>query len=472
MTVLNFCLIFVYFLSQTKGLTFFKASQLGDVPIKNGFPFRSQSFLSQEEQKVLQHDSPLPDSLPLNESPIKPDVDNIFRIADTLPSFESLENDITTKNEVNNTQLVLPDGHDNELLTTQGMALLDNSEKSSDALNQNIVEPPDLTNKTASVIDHETKDIVSITESSNPFEDKNKIIDRTIVDTVPVKPDVAIEKSASKQITKAISSSSMGPLVIDKKHSLTDEIRGQFVPFQPYHASQELCFDVFTDLRQHPQLSSNAYLLFNILVSLDVASHGQPGQAIQEDKNVYVSMEELHHKGFLTLLRNFPCPFDHKNASDSSSCFHDRLSKCIADDKHGRTLYQTIISLGFEKSYQSFFVKSSLSEKTASGYDPLLSLDKEGNTLLHLAASSGSATILKDLLDRVASPATSWSFEPNVAEKGYYYILNAMNHPNHNNHVPLDLAKTSGIRLRLKRTYRTVIQFVRTLRAEDEKNYL
>jgi hypothetical protein len=72
MTVLNFCLIFVYFLSQTKGLTFFKASQLGDVPIKNGFPFRSQSFLSQEEQKVLQHDSPLPDSLPLNESPIKP----------------------------------------------------------------------------------------------------------------------------------------------------------------------------------------------------------------------------------------------------------------------------------------------------------------------------------------------------------------------------------------------------------------
>jgi hypothetical protein len=50
---------------------------------------------------------------------------------------------------------------------------------------------------------------------------------------------------------------------------------------------------------------------------------------------------------------------------------------------------------------------------------------------LHLAASSGSATILKDLLDRVASPATSWSFEPNVAEKGYYYILNAMNHPNH-----------------------------------------
>jgi hypothetical protein len=201
------------------------------------------------------------------------------------------------------------------------------------------------------VTDHETKDIVSITESSNPFEDKNKIIDRTIVDTVPVKPDVAIEKSASKQITKAISSSSMGPLVIDKKHSLTDEIRGQFVPFQPYHASQELCnafivecilvmkvvrffvgFDVFTDLRQHPQLSSNAYLLFNILVSLDVASHGQPGQAIQEDKNVYVSMEELHHKGFLTLLRNFPCPFDHKNASDSSSCFHDRLSKCIADD--------------------------------------------------------------------------------------------------------------------------------------------
>ena len=230
--------------------------------------------------------------------------------------------------------------------------------------------------------------------------------------------------------------------------------------FIPYKESKESCSNVLDNMTNDPVASSKAYLLFNILVSVSNFSHVNPQESVQADKEVYSALDELYRKAISTLRLEFAV--DNEKGGPSSVgplTYFDRLTECIADTENGRTLYQKFIEMGMEKSLQSFFSKSILSQENGSGYEPSLALDKIGNTVLHLAAMSGSVSILEELLERHGSQLTPiGNRDPN---HGYYWILSCLHHKNDQGKTVLDLAKSPGFRLSLKRTYRTLAHFLR-----------
>lgn len=232
--------------------------------------------------------------------------------------------------------------------------------------------------------------------------------------------------------------------------------------FVPYNQDRVPCSQVLTEMSQDLSVSGRAYLLFNILAAVDPHAHQDPGESVQCDKEARAAMDELYRAGIET--GHFGTSL-YAGATGTGAIgvfgYFEKLTECDAEPATGRTLYQKLIELGMEQSCRSDLVASFLSKETKSGFNPSLVLDKTGNTLLHLAALSGSVSTFDLIVKRETEQPFLFDGSERPVHSGYYWLLGALSHTNQAGKKALDLAPTHGLRLRLKRTFRTIIHFLR-----------
>eukprot|EP01071_Lankesteria_metandrocarpae_P001090 Lankesteria_metandrocarpae@DN1271_c0_g1_i1.p1 len=217
--------------------------------------------------------------------------------------------------------------------------------------------------------------------------------------------------------------------------------------FRPSPAAQ-LCSDVINGLSTN-EGTTEAYISLTVVQGLlDGSAMETASDNVQADKNMEITLTQLATQ----MIR--------EGASDGQGDLVHHMGdiiKCVSDEETGRTLLQSMVVKGMEKSLKTPFAAQLM--RGSSEYDPAVASDKFGNTLLHLAVMSKGVNVPKTLIQIEQDKNKE---DPSRRMNILYWISSCLDHTNDDGMKALALCESTTMADELKRMFRTFALFFKT----------
>eukprot|EP00382_Lankesteria_abbotti_P003444 CAMPEP_0113845740 /NCGR_PEP_ID=MMETSP0372-20130328/926_1 /TAXON_ID=340204 /ORGANISM="Lankesteria abbotti" /LENGTH=367 /DNA_ID=CAMNT_0000814819 /DNA_START=94 /DNA_END=1197 /DNA_ORIENTATION=+ /assembly_acc=CAM_ASM_000359 len=118
--------------------------------------------------------------------------------------------------------------------------------------------------------------------------------------------------------------------------------------------------------------------------------------------------------------------------------FMDRLVSCYVDEENRRTIFQTMLLYGLNQCVQTEFAFNLF--RGSATVDPSLTLDNDGNTLMHLAVMSDTSYTWNSLF-RMETRKNA--FDATRKMNGLYWIFSVLLHRNNSGKLVIDTTSSS-----------------------------